>query len=178
MRARCAAFARYVGGLVTGANQYPPFGSSSTSWQASASTGTTARCRLANVASKSNERDKQSAGLGQQRRSPHRLFGHLTGRLFAGQLNAMCRLLPDRLGFLIEIDEHADLGPQHVRIDRCRNEVDRAERIALCQLAVVDCAVMKMIGVCSERFRSRMRAAVSKPSISGMFASSRITAKS
>src|ERR1700704_3084530 len=37
---------------------------------------------------------------------------------------------------------------------------------------------MKMIGVVSERRRCRMRAAVSKPSIPGMFTSSRMTAKS
>src|SRR4051794_37338182 len=35
-----------------------------------------------------------------------------------------------------------------------------------------------MIGVCSERFRSRISAAVSKPSISGMLTSSKMTAKS
>jgi hypothetical protein len=39
-------------------------------------------------------------------------------------------------------------------------------------------ALMKMIGVVSERWRCRMSAAVSKPSITGMFTSSRITAKS
>src|SRR5687768_16820218 len=37
---------------------------------------------------------------------------------------------------------------------------------------------MKMIGVWAERFRLRIRAAVSKPSMSGMFTSSRMTAKS
>ena len=39
-------------------------------------------------------------------------------------------------------------------------------------------ALIKMIGVVSERGRCRISAAVSKPSIPGMFTSSRMTAKS
>ncbi len=49
----------------------------------------------------------------------------------------MRRLLPDRLRLLIQIDEHADLGPQHVRLDRSGNEIHRAERIALGHLRFV-----------------------------------------
>ena len=49
----------------------------------------------------------------------------------------MSGLLADRLGLLIKIDEHADLRPQHVRLDRRGNEIDGAERIALGHLRFV-----------------------------------------
>ena len=80
---------------------------------------------------------QQPAGLGQQRVTPHRLLGHLPGRLLASQLNAMGRLLADRLRFLVEIDKHADFGPHHFRVDGRRNKVHGAERVALGHLHVV-----------------------------------------
>ena len=80
---------------------------------------------------------EQAAGLGQQRRSSHRLFGDLPGRLLAGQLNAMGRLLADRFRFLVKIDKHADLRPQHVRVDRRGDEIHRSERVALGDMRII-----------------------------------------
>ena len=93
----------------TCANQISLFASYSTSWQPSASAGTIVRCRLVERGVEIERAGKQPAGLGQQRGAAHRLFGHLAGRLLAGQLHAMGRLLANRLRFLIEIDEHPTL---------------------------------------------------------------------
>jgi hypothetical protein len=78
--------------------------------------------------------------------------------LLAGQLYAVCGLLANCLG--VEIKSTAP--SEYPR--------DTSESSSL--------GVTKMIGVCSQRFRSRMSAAVAKPSITGMSTSSRITAKS
>ena len=80
---------------------------------------------------------QQPAGFGQQRVTSHRLLGHLPGRLLASELDAMGRLVADRLRFLIELDKHADFGPHHLGVDRRRNKVHGAERVALGNLHIV-----------------------------------------
>ena len=67
----------------------------------------------------------------------------------------------------------ADLGHE-----RAEQVVDRPERVPVGGVSSSVSAVRKMIGVCALRLRCRISAAVSKPSISGMLTSSRITAKS
>ena len=72
-----------------------------------------------------------------------------------------------------------DLRPQDRRHDRLGEEVDRPEGIPWKTWAsLLWKAVRKMIGVCCERSRSRISAAVSKPSMPGIWTSIRMTAKS
>ena len=78
-----------------------------------------------------------------------------------------------------ELDEHRHLRAQHLGHDGRQDVVDRAAASSRARRASRRVnAVMKMIGVCAERWRSRISAAVSKPSMPGMLTSSRMTAKS
>ena len=87
------------------------------------------------------------------------------------------RLPRDLTGLLEQLDEHGDLRAQDHRVERLDDVVDGSRLVpAEDVLGLVDMPVRKMIGI--DRFCSwqRIEAAVSKPSIPGIWTSSRMTA--
>jgi hypothetical protein len=55
----------------------------------------------------------------------------------ASSIAAPARLALDLAGHREQVDEHADLGAQHDRLDRLEDIVDRAHRIAADQMLVL-----------------------------------------
>ena len=97
--------------------------------------------------------------------------GHLVGQ----QLGLLAQLPV----LAVQLDEDRDLGPQHPRVERLGQVVDGARGVAAeGVLRLPSMAVRKMIGMSRVRSRRLMCAAVSKPSMPGIWTSSRITAKS
>jgi hypothetical protein len=78
------------------------------------------------------ERCRELAGrLGEEGEPPRRLLRGLAGGLLLGQRDTLLRLVLGLLGEEEEVHEHAHLRAQHLRHDRRRDVVDRAERVAL-----------------------------------------------
>ncbi len=124
---------------------------------------------------------QERAGVGEVRRALRRRLRRRSGRLFMRNRHLLLRLPLDQLRLLVQIDEHGDLRPQHLEARRAsrynRQSRSRANSRGGKREVSSLKPVTKMIGVCSDFFRCRIRAAVSKPSISGMLTSSRIRAK-
>ena len=122
---------------------------------------------------------EHAARLRQEVRAPRVLLGDRARRLGRGERDPLVGLPAQAPLHQVQVDEDLDLRAQDLRHDRREDVVDRAERVAARPSASRRrTAVTKMIGVCAERLYWRISAAVSKPSMSGMLTSSRITANS
>ena len=78
----------------------------------------------------------------------------------------------------MQVGEDGDLGLEDLGLHRRRHVVDGAERIGLGQLGLDRIGGQKQDGRVRDSGRCRIRLAVSKPSMSGMWTSSRIAANS
>ena len=106
-----------------------------------------------------------------------RLRGRAAG-LLLGERHPLLGLPLQLLGHPEQVDEDLDLRAEHLGHHRGQDVVDRPQRVAASAWISSLAAVTKMMGTCCRRGRCRIIAAVSKPSMSGMLTSSRITAKS
>ena len=122
------------------------------------------------------------AASSRSRSSSQRRFSSASSRSCSRRwLSTSCGgLALDLLGLLEELDEDRDLRPEDRRARSAwrGSRRPRARSPGRPGRSVLWKAVRKMIGVCCERSRSRIRAAVSKPSMPGIWTSIRITAKS
>ena len=107
------------------------------------------------------------------------LLGDAPRRLGRGERDALVGLAAQAPLHQVQVDEHLDLACAASRArpatgcSRPRRASSRAPSASRRRTTV-----MKMIGVCAERLYWRISAAVSKPSMSGMLTSSRMTANS
>ena len=84
------------------------------------------------------ERSAEHGGrLGQEGRAARRLLGRRPGRLRPRQRHMLLGLAFDLLRLLVELDEHADLGPEDLRHHRREDVIHGAERVALRRVHLV-----------------------------------------